>query len=1374
MASLEKPKIPTEKELKLAKVEGEFYKTCNAVRCEGIEFENVRNFLLRELLEIEEKKTSQLRQEIQEIQVCLCAWYSQCLWCVLFGMIIACMAEGQRDNYKIETRAGGEFTTRDTPHYCDSPSFSHVPKDATIGRTLSDSTPTRSAKLNALAILQTKKPPKLPRTGPSKGMDEPVSSATTTLGTSTDSPTANPAVTDDLPAMGNDHVVDNDPLSPDSTNDHVIANVSVPAVVDGNVKLDESAKNLGSNIATGTTSTLPSRDVRIEQESLVVQIDLKALGSRLVSSKLKVQDDVAPRKRGRPSTKKKKVESTKTRDDPNTDCSLPQGDSEPESGKKSECEGKLAPILPRKRGRPLKRPRENSPAPKASVPHRSEDDPVASSSISQAVLELDSRGVAVMSKASHPDNTVVMPISSDQSVDNNTTGQLPLMATTATMASLDKHSATVSRSGSSVPLDPKPSEVGHVISKPEIALTSSAIVPRKKGRPPKKQARVNISEPVLNEADSKSIPVPSEEVPGSESIPVPSEGVPGSKSVESDPVARGIVPKKRPGRPSKKHKDPLTNALSKTSNTTNTDKTMESVAPKKRGRPRKLKTTDIHVVKSPNSRGDVVMAKSSEAEPVPLKPEAEPMPEAVQVSNTSDHKISNTIAPAHPPRKRGRPRKQLGDGGTSAAIGLSSDSGRHPDIPAVGHVIPKLLEAAVLPPKKRGRPPKRQRINEMAPVVKAITDNLIPPAKKIREALGDPLVQSPSDTHSEQSTATPTPTALREPSAVVSEDHTPADAKEKEEERGEVREGMIGAAGVIQDVTSPYAGEDNSAHSGEGGMVVGCVDSATDGGVVDGGEDEMEVGVGVDIPEEGEMEGGEVPGVGGDGEEGVNSEMQGVDNLDDAVEGDGDILMEGHKDGGNPGDTVKPNAIGNDAPDAIVDNKTSNKSNLKLKMHKASASHSAPPPPLKSTDMPRIRGRPPKQRDAVPLVGAKKGNQLKRTNRNPENSSALPFYGGSLSSDSVQQQSGTVTEEGKPLPTTAKPSQDAEEDTPVLSPPSLPLGRPRREQATRRQDTEEDTPVLSPPSLPLGRPRREQATRRQDTEEDTPVLSPPSLPLGRPRREQATRRQDTEDDTPVLSPPSLPLGRPRREQATRRQDTEDDTPVLSPPSLPLGRPRREQATRRQDTEEDTPVLSPPSLPLGRPRREQATRRQDTEEDTPVLSPPSLPLGRPRREQATRRQDTEEDTPVLSPPSGRPRREQATRRHVQAQAQELDRRDFSPEIPLQDTNLTLSLPISTLPSSRKVKKRKTLESVLSTLLESKLSRNGEVSPSERRENSRAVRNVVEKGQKLAEDLKKRKRKTLAKSGAKGRAELSVVGPEVSICGYLWVVCWSLSE
>lgn len=88
MASLKLPPSATEKELKLTKLESDFYKACNAARCQDIELDNIRSCLLQELLEVEENKNVKLRKEIQEIEVCpqLRQLVDDCLWWVLFGI----------------------------------------------------------------------------------------------------------------------------------------------------------------------------------------------------------------------------------------------------------------------------------------------------------------------------------------------------------------------------------------------------------------------------------------------------------------------------------------------------------------------------------------------------------------------------------------------------------------------------------------------------------------------------------------------------------------------------------------------------------------------------------------------------------------------------------------------------------------------------------------------------------------------------------------------------------------------------------------------------------------------------------------------------------------------------------------------------------------------------------------------------------------------------------------------------------------------------------------------------------------------------------------------------------------------------------------
>jgi hypothetical protein len=58
-----------EKELRLAKLEADFHRANSATRKESIELDNIRNCLLQELVEIEENKNAELKNEIQAIQV---------------------------------------------------------------------------------------------------------------------------------------------------------------------------------------------------------------------------------------------------------------------------------------------------------------------------------------------------------------------------------------------------------------------------------------------------------------------------------------------------------------------------------------------------------------------------------------------------------------------------------------------------------------------------------------------------------------------------------------------------------------------------------------------------------------------------------------------------------------------------------------------------------------------------------------------------------------------------------------------------------------------------------------------------------------------------------------------------------------------------------------------------------------------------------------------------------------------------------------------------------------------------------------------------------------------------------------------------------
>lgn len=68
-SELELDRTALEKELKLAKLEADFYRANSATRKESIELDNIRNCVLQELVEIEENKNVELRKDIQEIQV---------------------------------------------------------------------------------------------------------------------------------------------------------------------------------------------------------------------------------------------------------------------------------------------------------------------------------------------------------------------------------------------------------------------------------------------------------------------------------------------------------------------------------------------------------------------------------------------------------------------------------------------------------------------------------------------------------------------------------------------------------------------------------------------------------------------------------------------------------------------------------------------------------------------------------------------------------------------------------------------------------------------------------------------------------------------------------------------------------------------------------------------------------------------------------------------------------------------------------------------------------------------------------------------------------------------------------------------------------
>lgn len=73
-SELELDRTALEKELKLAKLEADFYRANSATRKESIELDNIRNCVLQELVEIEENKNVELRKDIQEIQVGTIKW----------------------------------------------------------------------------------------------------------------------------------------------------------------------------------------------------------------------------------------------------------------------------------------------------------------------------------------------------------------------------------------------------------------------------------------------------------------------------------------------------------------------------------------------------------------------------------------------------------------------------------------------------------------------------------------------------------------------------------------------------------------------------------------------------------------------------------------------------------------------------------------------------------------------------------------------------------------------------------------------------------------------------------------------------------------------------------------------------------------------------------------------------------------------------------------------------------------------------------------------------------------------------------------------------------------------------------------------------
>lgn len=116
------------------------------------------------------------------------------------------------------------------------------------------------------------------------------------------------------------------------------------------------------------------------------------------------------------------------------------------------------------------------------------------------------------------------------------------------------------------------------------------------------------------------------------------------------------------------------------------------------------------------------------------------------------------------------------------------------------------------------------------------------------------------------------------------------------------------------------------------------------------------------------------------------------------------------------------------------------------------------------------------------------------------------------------------------------------------------------------------------------------------------------------------------------------------------------------------------------------------------------------------------------------------------------------------------RSGSPEIPSQITNLTVNVPsgpphATPPPSSHKPKRRKTLESVLTSIMEQKLSRNGDISPDEPFAESSRQGPMRTKAAEVGGSKKynTRKRKTLFGKRAREKSEafkLSVVADEVS--------------
>ncbi len=65
-----------EDEIRLLEQEAEFYKSCNAVRQNGYELQQLKNYLIRELLELQKNKSLKTREyalyaqsKIRELQV---------------------------------------------------------------------------------------------------------------------------------------------------------------------------------------------------------------------------------------------------------------------------------------------------------------------------------------------------------------------------------------------------------------------------------------------------------------------------------------------------------------------------------------------------------------------------------------------------------------------------------------------------------------------------------------------------------------------------------------------------------------------------------------------------------------------------------------------------------------------------------------------------------------------------------------------------------------------------------------------------------------------------------------------------------------------------------------------------------------------------------------------------------------------------------------------------------------------------------------------------------------------------------------------------------------------------------------------------------